>query len=273
MASAIQVGIGVTPMEARPSMQAQKERVREFWDAAPCGTRDTEDLEEADQGIELERMRDEREPFIADFARFDEARGKELLEVGVGAGTDHLRFARAGAVCSGVDLTQAAVDLTGRRLAGEGLASNLRTADAEALPFADESFDIVYSWGVIHHTPDVPRAAAEILRVLRPGGRFCVMVYNLHSLVALQTWLRFAVLKGRPGTSLRRVIADNMESPGTQAYGAEEARGLFPVDSARVDTRITAYDLRLGRRLFLPRWTWNLVPSSLGWFHIVSGSK
>jgi ubiquinone/menaquinone biosynthesis C-methylase UbiE len=250
-----------------------KEQVREFWDAAPCGTRDTVDLDEFEQHLELERMRDAREPFISDFARFEQARGKELLEVGVGAGTDHLRFARAGAICNGVDLTQAAIDLTTRRLAHEGLSSNLRVADAEELPFGDDSFDIVYSWGVIHHTPDVPKAAREILRVLRPGGRFCVMVYNLHSLVALQTWLRFALLKGHPSISLRQVIADNMESPGTQAYTAEGARQLFPVPSAEVESRITAYDLRIGRRLFLPTWTWRLAPASLGWFHMVSGIK
>jgi ubiquinone/menaquinone biosynthesis C-methylase UbiE len=254
-------------------MEAEKERVREFWDSAPCGTRDTEDLDEIDQHLELERMRDAREPFIPAFARFEEARGKEILEVGVGAGTDHLRFARSGAICSGVDLTQAAVDLTSRRLAQEGLTSKLRVADAEALPFEDDSFDTVYSWGVIHHTPDVPRAAGELLRVLRPGGRFCVMVYNVRSLVALQTWARFSLLKGAPSTSFKDAVAENMESPGTQAYTAQEALQLFPVESATVETVITAYDLRLGRRLFLPRWTWNLVPSSLGWFHVVSGFK
>ena len=69
------------------------------------------------------------------------------------------------------------------------------------------------------------------------------------------------------------VIANHMESPGTRAYTAAEARALFPVPSARVDTRITAYDLRVGRRAFLPTWTWSLVPASLGWFHMVSGTK
>ena len=254
-------------------MEAEKERVREFWDSAPCGTRDTEGLDEVDQHLELERMRDAREPFIPEFARFEEARGKEILEVGVGAGTDHLRFARSGAICSGVDLTQSAVDLTSRRLAREGLASQLRVADAETLPFEDDSFDVVYSWGVIHHTPDVPRAASEILRVLRRGGRFCVMVYNVRSLVALQTWTRFSLLKGTPSISFRQTIAENMESPGTRAYTAQEALELFSVASVKVETVITAYDLRIGRRFFLPKWTWNLVPSSLGWFHVVSGFK
>jgi hypothetical protein len=75
-------------------MHAEKEDVRRYWDAAPCGTRDVMDPDEARRFAEIERIRDEREPFIPRFARFDEARGKRLLEVGVGAGTDHLRSAR-----------------------------------------------------------------------------------------------------------------------------------------------------------------------------------
>ena len=254
-------------------MEVAKEAVKSFWEAAPCGTNDTADLAEIEQHRELERMRDAREPFIAEYARFDETAGKDVLEVGVGAGTDHLRFAQAGARLSGVDLTEAAVTLTGRRLAMEGLSSELRVADAESLPFEDGAFDVVYSWGVIHHTPDVPAAAREILRVLRPGGRFCVMVYNRRSLVALQTWLRYAALRGRLGMSVREAIATHMESPGTQAYTAAEAAALFPVPDVHVATRITAYDLRVGRRRFLPTWTWSLAPSSLGWFHIVGGTK
>src|SRR5437667_9384529 len=169
---------------------ARKEAVRRFWEASPCGTRDVPETEEVVRYRMLERLRDEREPFIARFARFEEARGKDVLEVGVGAGTDHVRFVRAGARCAGVDLTDAAIALTRRRLCLEGLDSDLRRCDAERLEFADGRFDLVYSWGVIHHTPCPERAAREILRVLRRGGRFCVMVYNRHSLVALQVWLR-----------------------------------------------------------------------------------
>ena len=99
------------------------------------------------------------------------------------------------------------------------------------------------------------------------------MVYNRRSLVALQASVRFAALRGRFDLSILDAIANHMESPGTQAYSADEACALFPVRDLRVDTRETAYDLRLGRRRFLPRWTWSLVPPSLGWFHIIRGTK
>jgi ubiquinone/menaquinone biosynthesis C-methylase UbiE len=255
-------------------MQLEKEAVRRYWDAAPCGTADVANAEEAAKFREIERIRYGREPFIARFARFDEARGKKILEVGVGAGTDHLRFARAGAQCSGIDLSEVSLDTTRRRLLAEGLASELRVSDAEQLPFPDGSFDLVYSWGVIHHTPDTRRAAREILRVLRPGGRFCVMVYNRHSLVAGQVWLRYAALRGRPGRTLADVLAHHMESPGTKGYTVAEAGSLFDgAKQASVDTVVTPYDMRVGRRRFLPRWSWRVVPGRLGWFHVVSGIR
>ncbi len=191
-------------------MDNPKDAVRRFWNQAPCGTRDAADPDEIQAFRELERQRDDREPFISRYARFDEARGKALLEVGVGAGTDHIRFARAGAKCAGVDLSEVSLETTRRRFAIEGLASDLRVADAEHLPFHDGQFDLVYSWGVIHHTPDTAAAAREILRVLRPdGGRFCVMVYNRRSLVAAQAWFMFAAVKGNP---MRRVSDVNRQS-------------------------------------------------------------
>ena len=179
----------------------------------------------------------------------------------------------AGADLSGIDLTEAGIDLTSRRLKAEGLHSDLRVADAEALPFPDDHFDVVYSWGVIHHSPDTKLAAREILRVLRPGGRFCVMVYNLNSFVAVQAWLVHGAASGRPRKSRLELIAEHVESPGTKAFTPAEAIDLFPGCDTRLETVVTAYDMRVGRRRFLPQWTWKLVPRQLGWFHILSGTK
>src|SRR5579872_5821092 len=255
-------------------MHFEKEAVRRYWDAAPCGTADVAAVDAAHRDAELEGIRYEREPFIPRFARFDSARGERLLEVGVGAGTDHLRFARAGAVCTGIDLSNVSLETTRRRLASEGLLSDLRVADAETLPFGDASFDRVYSWGVIHHTPDTARAAREILRVLRPGGRFCVMVYNRRSVVAAQAWLAYGLLRGRPQRTITDVLAEHVESPGTKAYTSREAANLFAgARNVQIRTVPTAYDARISRRRFLPPWTLNLVPNRLGWFHVLTGTK
>lgn len=251
-----------------------KARVKAHWEAAPCGTPDVVDIAERNRWAELERIRYEREPFIRQFASFESTRGRDVLEVGCGAGTDLLQFARAGANCSAVDLTEAGISLARRRLAAEGFGAQLQVADAEHLPFSEGSFDVVYSWGVIHHSPDTPACAKEIVRVLRPGGRFCVMIYNRRSLLALQAWLFFAAARGRPTRTISDVLAEHVESPGTKAYTRDEARQLFrDARDVRVDTVVTPYDLRVGRRTFLPYWTAELVPRQLGWFHVVSGTK
>lgn len=117
-------------------------------------------------------------PAAADFAS---ARGLKVLEIGCGLGTDGAQFAKAGAIYTGVDLTDAAVELARQRFELFELPGTFRTADAENLDFADESFDVVYSHGVLHHTPDTERAVHEAHRVLRPGGRAVVMLYHRNS--------------------------------------------------------------------------------------------
>jgi ubiquinone/menaquinone biosynthesis C-methylase UbiE len=115
-------------------------------------------------------------PRLVDFSGF---RGQRLLEVGCGIGTDLTRFARGGARVTGVDLSQTAVDLAEKNLALHGAAADeLRVANAEALPYADQTFDVVYGHGVIQYTADPARLVRECARVLRPGGTGIFMVYN-----------------------------------------------------------------------------------------------
>ena len=252
-----------------------KRSVREFWDTTPCGTRDVA-AEEGSPGFfrAIEERRDLLEPFIRDFARFSEHRDERVLEVGVGAASDHVKFARAGAKLTGIDLTPHAIALAGKRLALEGLSSDLRVGDVERLPFPDGCFDFVYSWGVIHHTPDTARAARELVRVTRPGGRVCVMIYQRRSLVALQAWILHALLKGRPWRSLGDMVWNHIESVGTKAYTGDEARRLFAgLTDVRVTPVVTPYDIRIGRARFLPRWVQRLVPAALGWFLVIEGRK
>src|SRR6185503_19479033 len=105
----------------------------------------------------------------------------KVLEIGCGLGTDGAQFAEAGADYTGVDLTEAAVDLARKRFEFFDLPGKFQTADAEDLPFPDQSFDLVYSHGVLHHTPETAKAIKEIHRVLRPGGRAVVMLYHRDS--------------------------------------------------------------------------------------------
>ena len=170
--------------------------------------------------------------------------GRDVLEVGVGLGADHQRFAAVGACLTGVDLTERAVAHTGQRLAASGLSSHLQPADAENLPFANDSFDIVYSWGVLHHSPNTPKAIDEVWRVLRPGGSARVMVYHTHSMVGYMLWIRYALLAGRPGRSLADIYAQHLESPGTKAYTVAQAHKLFArFSKVEIETVLTHGDL------------------------------
>jgi ubiquinone/menaquinone biosynthesis C-methylase UbiE len=218
--------------------------VAAHWNATPCGTRDLPPDDRRAFFAELERERYEWEPYIARFARFERGRGQRLLEIGVGAGTDFTQWVRAGAIATGVDLTPRGVELTRERLALEGLSADVRQANAEALPFADASFDHVYSWGVLHHAPDTPRAISEVHRVLRPGGTATIMIYHLRAWVPFTVWAVHGPGKGHPRLPMRRAIAEHLESPGTKAYTRAEARRLFQAFSfAHIETQLSHGDL------------------------------
>ncbi len=159
-----------------------KEQVRAFWQANPCGTKFTDAETGSREFYEcVAEHRYEKEWHIPAAADFTSARNLRVLEIGCGLGTDGAQFARAGAQYTGVDLTDAAVELARKCFAVFELPGEFRTADAENLDFADESFDLVYSHGVLHHTPDTLRAVDEVHRVLKPNGRAVVMLYHRDS--------------------------------------------------------------------------------------------
>jgi SAM-dependent methyltransferase len=216
--------------------ESNKQQVRDFWQEASCG----EDLylkgSDRQGYLDQSRERYRLEPYIEDFAAFQAAANRDVLEVGVGLGADHQRFAEAGARLTGIDLTERAIEHVKRRFELFGLRSNLRVDDAENLSFEHEAFDLVYSWGVIHHSPRTERAIAEIHRVLRPGGTARVMIYHKWSLVGYMLWFRYALLRLRPFTPLSEIYSRYLESPGTKAFTIEEARRMF-AGFTRVDIR------------------------------------
>jgi SAM-dependent methyltransferase len=226
-----------------------KEATREFFQKASCGEVYAQGESLAERFETQRRTRYELEPYIFEFARFADGAGRDVLEVGVGMGADHLEWARSGPrSLTGVDLTSRAANYTSARLRMNGFTPRVMVSDAENLPFADNSFDLVYSWGVLHATPDTPKAVREVLRVLRPGGIARVMVYHTYSVVGYMLWTRYALLAGRPGRSLADIYAHHLENPGTKAYTVHEAAGLFSGFSRILDihTLITPSDLLLG---------------------------
>jgi SAM-dependent methyltransferase len=257
-------------MSRAPTVSPDPKRtIQDYWERKPCGSKHASALEgEPEYFAQVEKRRYELEPFISTYADFEGSRGKRVLEIGVGLGTDFMRFARAGAAVTGVDITQHSIDLVTRRLELEGLTGDVQVADAEALPFDDDAFDRVYSWGVLMVTPDTPRAVREAIRVLRPGGHICAMVYARRSWVAFGLWARYGFLVGKPWRSLADVVASHMESPGMKAYTETEVRELFSgLRDLRVDRVGTPYDRKVAGPLA------SLTGNKLGWFMVVRGRK
>jgi SAM-dependent methyltransferase len=109
---------------------------------------------------------------------FDGYRGRTVLDVGCGAAVDLARFARGGAVVTGVDLTPSAIALARANFEQQGLAGQFEVADGEQLPFPDSAFDLVYAHGVVQYTAHPRRLVEECRRVLKPGGQAIFQVYN-----------------------------------------------------------------------------------------------
>lgn len=162
------------------------ESVREFWETHVNNEYYT-DEEQASEAYfaEIERKRYRWHYHLVDLFKSLEGSHGRLLEVGSGIGVDSIQLARCGFDVTAVDLTSNAIRVARQFAEHRGVAVNFRLGNAEGLDFPDESFDAVYSFGVLHHTPDIDRAVAEVRRVLRPGGTAYVMLYHRNSLVNL----------------------------------------------------------------------------------------
>jgi ubiquinone/menaquinone biosynthesis C-methylase UbiE len=124
--------------------------------------------------------------------------GKKVLEIGCGLGAHTEALCLLGAEVTSIDLAPTSIKVTKRRLSLKGLSANVIEVDAENLPFEDSYFDYVWSWGVIHHSPNTIQCAREIARVLKPGGGLGIMLYNRNS---LYNWInvvfRYGILRGK----------------------------------------------------------------------------
>ena len=145
---------------------------------------------------------------------FDAYRGKKVLDVGCGAGTDLMRFARGGAIVTGVDLSSSAIALARQNFAQQGLAADLREADGEHLPFADGEFDFVFAHGVVQYTSGDAALVEECRRVLKPGGTAVFQVYNRIS------WLNAL-------SRLMKVPLEHEDAPVLRKYSDGEFRALL----------------------------------------------
>lgn len=162
-----------------PAPAPQTADVRDYWN------RHIHDLEITTHPVgtpgffkDLDEYHFEKLHHLLRLVDFDAWRGKQVLEVGCGAGTDLARFARGGAIVTGVDLSPSAIELARTNFAQQGLQGTFQEADGEHLPFSDNTYDLVYAHGVVQYTPDGERLVEACHRVLKPGGEAVFQVYN-----------------------------------------------------------------------------------------------
>jgi 2-polyprenyl-3-methyl-5-hydroxy-6-metoxy-1,4-benzoquinol methylase len=252
------------------------ERVREYWDKRPCnirhsplpvGTREYFDQVEARKYFV--------EPHIPRFAEFERWKGKKVLEIGCGLGTDTVNFARAGAQVTAVDLSPASLDLARKRVALYGFGDRVRfhAGSAEELPsiVPVEHYDLVYSFGVIHHTPHPERVVDHIRQYTSPGSTVKIMVYHRYSWKVF--WILMTYGKGK-FWKLDQLVAENSEAqtgcPVTYTYSRRQARellqsrGFHPTEISVEHIfpyRVADYT----QYRYVKAWPWSWMPAAM--FH------
>jgi ubiquinone/menaquinone biosynthesis C-methylase UbiE len=236
----------VTLAMTRSATQKSIADVQRYWDARPCNIRHSaKPVGSREYFDEVEARKYFVEPHIPAFAEFERWRGRRVLEVGCGIGTDSINFARAGAEVTAVELSGESLRIAAQRADVMGVAERIRfvQANAEELTatLTEESFDLVYSFGVIHHTPRPDRALAEMRALAARGGTLKLMVYHRNSWKVLS----IVVAQGHGRFwKMDELVAEHSEaqtgSPVTVTYTREQARELvehggFRVKELRVD--------------------------------------
>jgi ubiquinone/menaquinone biosynthesis C-methylase UbiE len=216
------------------------ERVRDFWDRRPCNIRhSSKPVGSREYFEEVEARKYFVEPHILRFAEFEKWRGKRVLEIGCGIGTDTMNFARHDASVTAVDLSEKSLVVARQRAEVFGLQDRIRFYQGSAEDLRSivpaEPFDLIYSFGVIHHTPHPVRAVEELAHFARPGTTLKIMVYYRYA------WKVFSVVltEGR-GQFWRasEIVAQNSEAqtgcPVTYTYTRRSARELAELGGFRV---------------------------------------
>jgi SAM-dependent methyltransferase len=272
-------------MKPDVALKEEKRHAREQWGEDPCGEFYARDLEfgtrEFFDAVERHRYT-EYAPWMPAVMGFNQFKGARLLEVGCGMGTDLLQFARGGAHVTGADLTPRSVEISRARFRLYGVPGRFVITDGERLPFADETFDVVYSNGVLHHTPGTDVAVREVHRVLKRGGTAKVMLYHRHSLAYWgELFFRRGVLGGEflRGRSMAEVMSRWVEiskgdaRPLVKVYSRKEASALFSMFSeVKMEIeQLTRPELRLFKRM--PESLFLKLRRSLGWNVIITAKK
>lgn len=292
----------------KSNQQVQKE-VEQFWDAKPCDS-DTSDKDpySAEFFKDIEEQRYDLQSHILRLLQSIDFDGARVLEIGTGVGTDARTIVKLGGQYTGINVDAGSCEATLRALDTFGMPGEVRQANAVDIPYPDESFDLVYSFGVLLCIPDVEEAVAEIRRVLKPGGRLVIMLYNktsLNYLVEIRYLRKWGLaLLGLPGAvkilgwlglpreklarhlELRKELGkmsdeewlsrntDGPDNPYARVYDESETRDLLS-EFQSIDQYIEFFDYRhwgvFGR--LIPKRGRQAIGRRWGWHRIVTAQK
>jgi SAM-dependent methyltransferase len=248
-------------------------QVRDYWNTRPCNIRHSpQPVGSREYFDEVEARKYLVEPHIPGFAEFPRWAGKRVLEIGCGIGTDTINFARAGARVTAVDLSEKSLELARHRAEVFGLSDRIdfRVADAETLSEAipPEPYDLVYSFGVIHHTPNPSRVVEQVRRnFVHAESEFKLMVYHRRSWKVF--WILLAEGKGA-FWKLDELVARNSEAqtgcPVTYTYTSATVRALlrgFRVETLFID-HIFPYRIRdYVHYRYVKNWYFRILPRAV----------
>ena len=217
---------------------AYKDEVQKQWNNDACGSQYVEKAQPntLEWYLEAERYRyGTYAPWMHNVMEFGRHRGEKVLEIGAGLGTDLSQFAKNGSICTDLDLSAGHLEHAKRSFALRQLPCRFVHGDAENMPFETGEFDVVYSNGVIHHTPNTTRVIQEIHRILKPGGKAIIMVYAENS---WHYWMRIVREIGIQNSDLEAIspgeimsrnveISTNNQRPLVKVYGAARLRQMF----------------------------------------------
>lgn len=263
--------------------------VREYWETRSPGLTHSQrevGSEAFFDEIEAQRYGDHfKYRYLEKVAEFDNHPGERVLEIGVGLGTDILQFARGGSKVYGIDLAKRAIELATERFRQKGQSGVFLQASFTAIPFKDTFFDLVYSFGVLHHSKETQEGVDEIFRVLKPGGRAIVMLYHKGFKYYVRKLFLYGVLGGEfLQYSAQEIVNRHSEvfgfSPLTKVYSRNDAARLFRQFD---DICLSCYRLddyvKVGGRivsptqLLLPSRAYRWVEDRFGWNLIIKARK